>query len=175
MARTHRLSTAAALIVCLAGAPWSETIFASEEELSPTEASSSQSASGVFSSLPSTAGRPPFAFTDARLTVDEPVGAADARVWRSTFNFTPIESSASAQRRGYRGRGGGGGRSAAITAMALGAAASIAGAAVLVYANRPECRTNQTASGCGYGTKVVGGAVLSAGIVGIFVGALTWR
>jgi hypothetical protein len=59
--------------------------------------------------------------------------------------------------------------------MALGAAASIAGAAVLVYANRPECRTNQTASGCGYGTKVVGGAVLSAGIVGIFVGALTWR
>jgi hypothetical protein len=175
MARTHRLSTTAALIVCLACAPWSDTIFASEEELSSSEASSSQSVSGLFSRPPSTAGRSPFTFTDARFTVDEPVGAADARAWRSAFNFTPIESSAYAQRRGYRGRGGGGGRSAAITAIALGAAASIAGAAVLVYANRPECRANQAASGCGYGTKVVGGAVLSAGIVGIFVGALTWR
>ena len=175
MARTHRLSTTAALIVCLAGAPLSNTLFASDEELSSSEASSSQPVSGLFSSLPSTAERPPFTFTDATLTEIEPAGPANAHAWRSTFNVTPIESSAYAQRRGYRGRGGGGGRSAAITAMALGAAASIAGAAVLVYANRPECRTNQTASGCGYGTKVVGGAVLSAGIVGIFVGALTWR
>jgi hypothetical protein len=31
------------------------------------------------------------------------------------------------------------------------------------------------ANGCNYGTKVVGGAVLSAGIVGLLVGALTWR
>ena len=57
----------------------------------------------------------------------------------------------------------------------IGAAAAIAGTAVLVYANRPECSTNQMASGCGYGTKVVGTAVLSAGLVGLVVGALTWR
>ncbi len=57
----------------------------------------------------------------------------------------------------------------------LGAVASIAGTAILVYANRPECSTNQTANGCGYGTKVIGGAVLSAGIVGLVAGALTWR
>jgi hypothetical protein len=59
--------------------------------------------------------------------------------------------------------------------MFVGAAAAIAGTAVLVYANRPECSTFPTASGCGYGTKVVGGAVLSAGVVGLLVGALTWR
>jgi hypothetical protein len=60
--------------------------------------------------------------------------------------------------------------------MVLGAAASITGGAILVYANRPECgTTNRMASGCGYGTKVVGGAVLSAGIVGLLIGALTWR
>jgi hypothetical protein len=59
--------------------------------------------------------------------------------------------------------------------MFVGAAAAIAGTAVLVYANRPECSTLPTASGCGYGTKVVGGAVLSAGVVGLLVGALTWR
>jgi tetrahydromethanopterin S-methyltransferase subunit C len=59
--------------------------------------------------------------------------------------------------------------------VVLGAVASITGAALLVYANRPECRTNELASGCGYGTKVVGGAVLSGGLVSLVVGALTWR
>jgi hypothetical protein len=62
-----------------------------------------------------------------------------------------------------------------VAAIAVGAVASIAGAAVLVYANRPECRINESASGCGYGTKVVGGAVLSAGIVGLVAGALIVR
>jgi hypothetical protein len=85
-----------------------------------------------------------------------------------------VESSSLAQRRGYRGRGRGG-RNGAVAAMVIGAAASIAGTAILVYANRPDCRTNQSASGCGYGTKVVGGAVLSAGIVAIVIGAFTWR
>lgn len=69
-----------------------------------------------------------------------------------------------------------GGRNGAIAAIALGAVASIAGGAILVYANRPECRTtNHMANGCSYGTKVVGGAVLSAGIVGLLVGASIWR
>ncbi len=64
---------------------------------------------------------------------------------------------------------------AAVAAMILGAAAPITGAALLIYANRPECSTNQTAGGCGYGTKVVGGAVLTGGLVGLTIGALTWH
>jgi hypothetical protein len=57
----------------------------------------------------------------------------------------------------------------------LGAIATIAGAAVLVYANRPACSANPNAGGCGYGMKVVGGAVLSVGIVSLVIGAVTWR
>ncbi len=62
----------------------------------------------------------------------------------------------------------------AAAAIAVGAAAAIAGTAVLVYANRPECSTNPAAGGCGYGTKVVGGAVLAGGVVGLAVGAASW-
>ena len=61
-----------------------------------------------------------------------------------------------------------------IAALMIGAAAAITGTAVLVYANRPECTFAPYAGGCGYGTKVVGGAVLAGGVVGLFVGALTW-
>jgi hypothetical protein len=84
--------------------------------------------------------------------------------------FTPVESSSFAQRGWGRGRS-----DAARGEIIFGAVASIAGAAVLVYANRPECNTNQMASGCGYGTKVIGGAVLSAGLVTLLIGAVTWR
>jgi hypothetical protein len=38
-----------------------------------------------------------------------------------------------------------------------------------------KCNTNPGANGCGYGTKVAGSAVLSAGLVGLLVGPLTWR
>jgi hypothetical protein len=75
----------------------------------------------------------------------------------------------------YRGRRGGRRNESSAAAIALGAVGVIAGTAVLVYANRPECNANPQLSGCGYGTKVVGGAVLSAGLVGVMVGALTWR
>jgi hypothetical protein len=61
-----------------------------------------------------------------------------------------------------------------IAAIMIGAAAAITGTAVLIYANRPECTFAPYAGGCGYGTKVVGGSVLAGGIVGLFVGALTW-
>jgi hypothetical protein len=84
----------------------------------------------------------------------------------------PFARDATAQwyRRGGRGR-----RHAAVTAIMLGAVGTIAGTAVLVYANRPDCGTNPNLGGCGYGTKVVGGAVLAAGLVGIFTGALLWQ
>jgi len=200
MARTHRVSTTVALIVCVAGNPWGGTLFASEEEPASSEVLSSQSVSNttaetqgatspasavsvdrpatardLFSGAPFTLVRSPFTLTDERLTADAPVGAASAQAWRNTFNFIPAESSSSAQRGGYRGRERRGGRNGAAAVIVLGAAASIAGTAVLVYANRPECSTNQTLNGCGYGTKVVGGAVLSAGIVSLVVGALIWR
>jgi len=84
----------------------------------------------------------------------------------------PLALDASAQ--WYR-RGRGGRRNAAVTAIMLGAVGTIAGSAVLVYANRPDCSANPNLGGCGYGTKVVGGAVLTAGLVGIFTGALLWR
>lgn len=72
-------------------------------------------------------------------------------------------------RRGRRRNAG------AATAIFLGAVGAIAGTAVLVYADRPDCHANPTPGGCGYGTKVAGGAVLSAGLIGIVIGALTWR
>ena len=196
MTRTHRVPTTAALIVCLVGSSWGGTLFASEEEPSPSEAPSSQSVSNTTSEAqgatspaaaipveghgssfdpPSTLTPSSFTLTDERFPVDAPVGAADGHAWRSTFNLMSVQSSSFAQRRGYRGRGGRGGRNAAVAAIVIGAAASIAGTAILVYANRPECSTHQMANGCGYGTKVVGGAVLSAGIVGIVVGAFMWR
>jgi hypothetical protein len=200
MARTHPLSTTGALIVCLVGTQWSGTLFASEKEPSSSAASSSQSvvngtseAHGQTSAIRalavsadeqpasateligSTVDHSRFTFSNELFAANAPVGAASAQLWRSTPGFVPVESSSFAQWGGYRGRGRGGRNGAAQAAVVLGAVASIAGAAVLVYANRPECSANQMATGCGYGTKVVGGAVLSAGIVGLLVGALTWR
>jgi hypothetical protein len=198
MARTHRLSTIGALIVCLVGTGWSGTLFAADQEPSSSPASSSQSAvnstpeaQGRTSANPAAAvstGEQPASVTDLppstverlRLTLNndaftpKPLLGAASALWRRPVTFVPVESGLFAQRGGYRGRGRGS-RNGAIAAIVLGAAASIAGGAILVYANRPECSTNQMASGCGYGTKVVGGAVLSAGIVGLVVGALTWR
>ena len=94
------------------------------------------------------------------------------------FALTPnqLDAQTFAQWRGRgRSRGRGGRNDGAAAALLLGAAATIAGAAVLVYANRPECSVSARNSGCGYGTKVVGGAVLSAGVIGMTIGAITWR
>jgi len=101
-------------------------------------------------------------------------GIAGGHVWRGIPTFLPEEGGSLAQRRGYRGRGSGR-NDVARASILLGAVATITGTAVLVYANRPECSVNARETGCGYGTKVAGGAVLSAGLVGLLVGALTWR
>jgi hypothetical protein len=196
MARTHRLSTTSALIVCLVGTEWSGTLFARDQaspapssqsvanstseaqgrtSVSPAAAvSTGEQPASVIELPPSTVERLRFTLNNEMFTPKAPLETASAQVWRSALTFVPVESRLFAQRGGYRGRGRGG-RNGAAAAIVLGAAASIAGGAILVYANRPECSTNQTANGCGYGTKVVGGAVLSAGIVGLVVGALTWR
>ena len=198
MTRTNRLSTTAAVIVCLIGSPCTGALFASEKDPLSSEAPTTQSvskptaetqAASTAAAIPvesdngdgsvflpqSPVKRSLFALTDERLVTDAPARSAGPQARRSAFNFAPDESTTFGQR-GYGGRGSGGGRNAAVAAVVIGAVAIIGGTAILVYANRPECSsTNQMASGCGYGTKVVGGAVLSAGVVGLFVGALTWR
>jgi hypothetical protein len=93
---------------------------------------------------------------------------------RGPAMLASVDSSVLSQRGFGRGRGRGR-NDAATAAIVLGAIGTIAGAAVLVYADRPECNANPNLGGCGYGTKVVGGAVLTAGLVGLMVGALTWR
>ena len=58
----------------------------------------------------------------------------------------PADAELLAQRWGRRR---GGRHNASRTAIILGSVAAVAGAAVLVYANRPECgATNHSASGC---------------------------
>jgi hypothetical protein len=166
MARTHGLWTTGALIVCLLGTQWSSTLLASEGEPPPAALVS------ISDRLASTMERSSVPVSDDVLTANQPIDPAMGPIWRSALKFVPVESSAYEQR-GRRGRGGR--NDAAQTAVILGAVATIAGAAVLVYANRPDCSTNPTAGGCGYGTKVVGTAVLTGGIVSLVVGAMTWR
>lgn len=150
MARIHRWLTSAAVIVCLAGAPLgSVTVSASEEGASSARAGSPQPLNA------DTLNAPPRLIIDtSRLTLED-------------------ASAAFAQRGRYRDRRGH--NDAAQAEIIVGTIATITGAALLVYANRPECSTNAAAGGCGYGSKVVGGAVLSGGIVSLIAGAVTWR
>jgi hypothetical protein len=152
MVRTPRLSMTGALIVCLMATQWSGTLFASQED------------------RPSNAA--PLSATSVITASEQP--PQPSRLVFSDRIFDSVELEGLGQRGGYRGRGNGR-NGAAAAAIIIGAAASIAGGAVLVYANRPECSANHAATGCGYGSKVTGTAVLSAGIVSLIVGALSWR
>jgi hypothetical protein len=198
MARTHRFSTTA-VIVCFLLAQWRGTLAASELPPLSKPAPASPSAVDVLAqgqeltsatvvAADGTDDQPldreadPLRVAERpRLTLPDRIfrdslfpGAVGGHVWRGTAAFPAGEADSLAQRRGYRGRGGGR-NDASRAEILLGAVGVIAGTAVLVYANRPECRANAGANGCGYGTKVAGSAVLSAGIVGLLVGALTWR
>jgi hypothetical protein len=164
MTRTRRLSTTAVLTVCLFGTPLSGTLFASEAE------------SLAESQLPlSPRVVAPLSFVQ-QSGVDPTTPLA-----RPSFNFTPtftVAKSDTAELRSqiYQGRPiYYHDNNASLAAMLIGAAAAITGTALLIYANRPECETRPYAGGCGYGTKVIGGSVLSGGLVGVAVGALTWR
>ena len=149
MGRSHRMSTTAVLLTCVLGTQWpAATVFASGEE----------AASGATRPAPPAATAPLEA--QPRLVIDP-----------SHFTLAD-ESNAFAQRRGFRGRGRNQG---SRTAIVVGTLAAITGAALLVYANRPECRSNGSADACSYGTKVIGGAVLTAGAVGIVAGTVSWR
>ena len=195
MATTHRLSTTGVLIVCFVATQWSGTLFARDKEPSPSHEASAVSGTSepqgqgpadaasavstgeegasVMALSPSTTEHFRVTLNNEMFAPVGRLGATRAQARHSTLTFVLVQPPL-AQRGGYGGRGRGR-RHGAATAIALGAVATIAGGAILVYANRPDCRANPTAGGCGYGTKVAGGAVLSAGIVGLVVGALTWR
>jgi hypothetical protein len=156
MVRTHRVSKIA-LTACLVCTPFMGVPAAAQapSHTVRTEVPAPSAVSTDLSGLEA----------PSRFTLKEPLTAL----------VTPAadESDLFAQR--GRGRGRGGRRNASRTAIILGSLGVIAGAAVLVYANRPDCSENHSASGCGYGTKVVGSAVLAGGGVSIVAGALTWR
>jgi len=143
----HRLSIVASVVVCLV-AGQAGAVFASEAP-QPISPIASVDLSGAHS----------------RLDVDAAVSAV---------NLAPPQADAFAAQV-YRGRPYRSHRDGSLAAIIIGAAATIAGTAVLVYANRPECSATPSVGGCGYGTKVIGGSVLAGGVVSMMVGALTWR
>jgi len=146
MARPHSLSITGAVIVCLVTIQGSGTLSASQDDRLSSEA----------------------------VTSHPPLGPIAQSAQLATFNLARARSDAFAEQV-YQGRPYPMGHDRSIAAIMIGAVAAITGAAVLVYANRPECATRQFAGGCGYGTRVIGGAVLTGGIVALAIGALTWR
>jgi hypothetical protein len=163
MIGTHRLSTTGALVICLIATQWSGTLFASQEER-PSNATPSE--------VQPSAGEPSRLVFSDQVFAEHPSFGLPGPQLLTTPVFASSEFEGLGQRGGYRGRSRNG---AATAAIVLGSAAAIGGGAVLVYANRPECSVNHAATGCGYGAKVTGTAVLSAGIVALIVGALSWR
>jgi hypothetical protein len=202
MTRTCRLSTAGVLMVCWFGSYGNGALIASALRESGDESGSfpvveqpsdAGSAAGPGMAPPvdwdlSTRARLASsaaleAFTDGSWFAFKNESRPD---WRSApdlngihrgFAYSPSMFTANAAGQVYQGRPYRMRRdhNGAVAAVVVGAIATITGAAILVYANRPECRHHEFATGCGYGTKVVGGAVLSGGVVGLTIGALTWR
>ncbi len=146
MVRTQRWAVTAGVLVCILAIQGSAaTLFAADDNAA---------AAAVTSSTATSPDTP-------RLVIDA-----------SKFMLAD-ESTTFAQRRRFWGRGDR--NEGARAAIVVGTIAAITGAALLVYANRPDCSSSPAASGCGYGTKVVGGAVLAAGAVGIVAGTVSWR
>jgi hypothetical protein len=166
MANINGVATTCAVIACLVGTQLTSTASAQQQNFAST---------GTSSPPATAASAPRLILNDDVLAPLHSSGAMASDAWRGGPAFAVIDAGSFADAGQFRRRGSRGRNSAAAAVIAVGAVASIAGAAVLVYANRPECNTNQLASGCSYGTKVVGGAVLTGGIVGIVAGALAWR
>ena len=170
MTTTHR-AILAPLTACIMVVQCTSTLLASSEPAAaPTDTqlvSESERAATPTSPGLTYEGKPLIAF--APLPADEPPAVTGSMLG------APVESRAFGQWGGRGYRRGRGRNTAAATAIFLGAVGTIAGTALLVYAGRPECGGNPELGGCGYGTKVLGGAVLSAGLVGGMGGALTWR
>ena len=147
MANIHRAWIVATVIACFVIADGNVPLFASEA--SP-------------------------AFDVARVAQKLARESAQTNDTRAAWNPT-VDGFNAAAGQIFRGRPYRTDRSASIAALMIGAAATITGAALLIYANRPECSTNPSTGGCGYGMKVVGGSVMAGGAVGLVIGAVTWR
>jgi len=188
MARAHRMLMTGAVVVCLISAQWNGRLFASEEERTASETPAPTSAelapaiavdehpaatTDLSSALPQME-HARFTLNALDFTANPSLGPVVAQGAHRPFDFLPAQSSAFAGQV-YQGRPYRISRDGSIAAIMVGSVVAIAGAAILIYANRPECDVHQFAGGCGYGTKVVGGAVLSGGVVSLVVGALTWR
>jgi hypothetical protein len=188
MARAHRMLMTGAVVVCLISAQWNGRLLASEEERSTASDSQAPTSPDLAPAIgidehpaastePSSAlpqiERSRFAFNAGDFTATPSLGSIAPAAHRP-FDFVPAQSSVFAGQI-YQGRPYRISRDGSLAAIMVGSVVAIAGAAILVYANRPECDVHQFAGGCGYGTKVVGGAVLSGGLVSLIVGALTWR
>ena len=163
MPKTRRLSGILVLSVCLIGSGWSDTVFAG------TEPSASQPVSSTTSVIASPTQ--PFASGQVPHLA---IGEETLRAMAVPLNTSQAYAAPLLAQRGWY-RGGRRHNRAAQTEMVLGAVAAITGAAVLAYANRPQCSTDAFAGGCSYGTKVVGTAVTAGGVATFLTGALTWR
>jgi hypothetical protein len=169
---TPRASITLVLIACLVAAPCAGTVFAAEEERAPN---SSADITSVTS--PESVARMMMSLHTGDAAANTP-RELSVPAWHDTSTTTELTQRDAFAGQVYRdppiridrrNRG-------SIAALMLGSIATITGAALLIYANRPECSTSQfSPGGCGYGTKVIGGAVLTGGVVGLMVGALTWR
>jgi hypothetical protein len=200
MTRNCRLSIAAVAMVCLIGTQLDAALMAStssdpgaeRDAFTPAEPASALSAAHVtlfrgpqnreLTARPTalqavSADGSWFAIRNDEATGADPRSASDLNAIHRTFTLAPAVSNAFAAGQVYRGRPyrARRDRGGSIAALAIGAVATITGAAILIYGNRPECSRRVFASGCGFGTKVVGGAVLSGGAVSLTIGAITWR
>jgi hypothetical protein len=163
MPKTRRFSGIVVLSVCLIGSGWSDTVFADTDT----------PASYAVSSVPTVSSSLTQSFAST-YTSHLAIGQETLRAMAIPLSASqPYASPVFAQRGWYRG--GRRHNGAAQAEMILGAAAAITGAALLTYANRPECSTNALAEGCSYGAKVVGTAVTAGGIVTFLTGAFSWR
>jgi hypothetical protein len=162
MTSTHRPWTIAAVVLCLGGAPFTRTLSASEQQ--PVSATPDATLA-VTTSARAPAPRSLFTLSDDQLI-------ASASPWRGTSGPAVAES----RQWGHHGHyGHGHGNGGAQAAIIIGSAVAIAGTAILVYANRPDCDRRPEPDGCGYGTQVVGGSMLAGGVVSLVVGAAMWH
>jgi hypothetical protein len=152
-----RCATTAAVIVCVI-ATQCGTLFASGEQHAVPPAPASH-----------------LTFNGEPLATLGVLDADRAPLRTGSVPLASADSSVLSQPGGFRRGGRGGRNSAAATALFLGAIGTIAGSAILIYANRPECSVSAQNSGCGYGSKVAGGAVLTGGLAGLLIGAVMWR
>jgi hypothetical protein len=160
MVTTRRAVTTAVLVACL-GAPLGGTVAASE----PAPPAPPENASSIQANQPTPTGRSPFVLSDEVLR--RSLSESDAREARATlYAYGQWGYYDPPPHHHHNG--------AAQAAIIFGSAAVIAGTAMMIYANRPECDTLVNSNDC-YGEKVFGGSILAGGIVSLTMGMVMWH